>query len=270
MDAKTNLMLRSIFILLQIKVLLIKLNIIFIISFLHPVNNSFESYNKNSPRQKTEPVNVNLLHKKGDLWFQNNHSNPFTGVVFENSKITHNKILECEYRDGLLHGYYSEWYQSGSKKITGQYFKGKPNKCWLEWYPNGQLSDSINYLHGNRNGIWSEWYETGEKLYEGNFINDLDHGKHLKWFKSGDKAFEFFYKNGKKTGVWVEWYPNGQKMYENSFKEGVWDGIWMGWYKTGSKKYEIMYEDGEQIYQLCWDSLENSCDCSWYFENGCD
>ena len=221
MDVKRNLMLRGISILLQIRILLIKLNIIFIISFSHAVNSSFESYNKNSPKQKTKPINVKLLYKKGDLWFLNNQPNPFTGVVFENSKITKNKILECEYKDGLLHGYYSEWYQGGTKKTSGQYFKGKPNKCWLEWYPNGQLSDSINYLLGKRNGTWTEWYETGEKLYKGNYINGVDHGKHLKWFQNGDKAFEFFYKNGKKDGVWVEWYPNGQKMYENSFKEGI-------------------------------------------------
>ena len=69
---------------------------------------------------------------------------------------------------------------------------------------------------------------------------------------------------------WTSWGISAKSSWFANFKEGVWDGIWMGWYKTGSKKYEIMYEDGEQIYQLCWDSLENSCDCSWYFENGCD
>ena len=54
-------------------------------------------------------VNVNNLVQYGDKWFKENDDKPYTGIVFEMSKETGNKILESKYVIGLIHGKHVEW-----------------------------------------------------------------------------------------------------------------------------------------------------------------
>jgi antitoxin component YwqK of YwqJK toxin-antitoxin module len=214
-------------------------------------------------------ADIGQLIKRGDRWFQKNQEQPFTGILFERSKKTDKRILECEYNQGLMNGRYQEWYDDGTIKNSGYYREGQPEDEWSEWYPNGQKSDEITYKNGQRHGVWTEWYETGEKLYEGTYSKGREHGKHIKWYDGGQKAFEYGYHKGEKDGLWMEWYENGQKMYENRYAKDQWNGLWIGWYMNGQKKYELQHEGGQQVYQYCWDEAGNDCDCNWYFETGC-
>ena len=214
-------------------------------------------------------ADIGQLKKRGHHWFKDNQEQPYTGIVFEQSKKTDKRILECEYYQGLMNGRYQEWYDDGTIKYSGYYREGQPEEEWSEWYQNGQKSDEITYKNGQRHGVWTEWYETGEKLYEGTYSKGQEFGKHIKWYDSGQKAFEYRYLEGKKDGLWMEWYENGIKMYENRYVKDQWSGLWIGWYMNGQKKYEIQHEGGQQVYQYCWDEAGNDCDCNWYFETGC-
>ena len=66
-------------------------------------------------------VNKNNLVQYGDKWFKENDDKPYTGIVFDMSKETGNKILESKYVKGLLHGKHVEWYNDGIKKVEGIY-----------------------------------------------------------------------------------------------------------------------------------------------------
>ena len=79
-------------------------------------------------------VNVNNLVHYGDKWFKENDDTPFSGIVFDMSKETGNKILESKYIQGIPHGKYSEWYNNGEKKVDGTYKSGMMDgKCPGFW-----------------------------------------------------------------------------------------------------------------------------------------
>ena len=130
-------------------------------------------------------VNVNNLVQYGDKWFKENDDKPYTGIVFEMSKETGNRILESKYVIGLLHGKHVEWYNDGNKKLEGQYKNGLMNGKWIWWYENGNVKSEGSYENGNGEiivrelgiplngtvGKWTFWYENGQKKVEVNLKN---------------------------------------------------------------------------------------------------
>ena len=103
------------------KTLLIITSLLFISSFVFPQTK----------------VNKNNLVQYGDKWFKENDDTPYTGIVFDMSKETGNKILESKYVKGLPHGKHVEWYNDGIKKVEGIYKSGMMNGYWTFYYENG-------------------------------------------------------------------------------------------------------------------------------------
>jgi antitoxin component YwqK of YwqJK toxin-antitoxin module len=52
------------------------------------------------------------------------------------------------YRKGKLDGKMSKWYESGVKKIEGQFENDLPVDTFKAWYPNGQLMAEVPAVNG--------------------------------------------------------------------------------------------------------------------------
>ena len=148
-----------------------------------------------SPQTK---VNKNNLVQYGDKWFKENDDTPYTGIVFDMSKETGNKILESKYVKGLPHGKHVEWYNDGIKKVEGIYKSGMMNDYWTFYYENGNVKCEGSYENGN-----------GEEIDLGIPGNGM-------------------------VGKWTIRYDNGQKRREGTYKDGKEDGLWIEWNKDGS------------------------------------
>ncbi len=85
------------------------------------------------------------------------------------------------YDNGLLHGEYQEYFESGRIKVSGNYKKNKKIGVWLTYHPNGKKMMLVRYKNGIKHG-WCYAYdkfekETGKKyFYYGTFLQ----GKRLK------------------------------------------------------------------------------------------
>ena len=151
----------------------------------------------------------NLIDMDG-LLYKPNDDKPYTGIVFDMSKETGNKILEGKYVKGLPHGNHVEWYNDGKKKVKGTYKSGMMNDYWTFHYENGNVKCKGSYKNGN-----------GEEI-------DRELG---------------IPKNGM-VGKWTMWYENGQKEREGTYKDGERDGLWTYWNEDGQKEKEETYKDG--------------------------
>ena len=72
-------------------------------------------------------VNINNLVQYGNKMFEENDDKPYSGRVFDLSKSTGNKILEGRYKDGLMFGKWTEWYDNGQVLIKEEYNDGLKN-----------------------------------------------------------------------------------------------------------------------------------------------
>ena len=73
------------------------------------------------------------------------------------------------YDNGLLHGEYQEYFESGKIKASGKYEKNKKIGIWTTYHPGGKKMIVIRYKKGIKHG-WCYGYsnlgkETGKKYY---------------------------------------------------------------------------------------------------------
>ncbi|MGB5848582.1 MAG: hypothetical protein WBH40_08845 [Ignavibacteriaceae bacterium] len=126
-----------------------------------------------------------LIYKKGsDI--------PFTGK--EKARIE-NKIIEYDVVDGLKHGDFRLYYESGNIEIKGQ-------------------------LDKNKNiGKWQYFYESGQIESEGNFVDNFPDGEWKWYYRSGELREQGIFKGGKRVGFWKLFDVSGNVIEEKEFFE---------------------------------------------------
>ena len=212
-------------------------------------------------------VNKNNLILYGDKWYKSDEDEPFTGIVFDISKVTGNRILKSKYVQGLPNGKHIEWDKEGHKRVEGNYKRGIKDGKWTWYNEDGTTDSEGNFVNGIQDGKWvyyTEWYGNDQIYSEETFRYGIQDGLCTYWYKNGQKMGEETYRDGKQDGVWTFWYDNGQKEEEGTLKNGEYHGRLIGWYSNGRNAYEWLYEDGDLIDGKCWDSNGVDCDCDNY------
>ena len=217
-------------------------------------------------------VNINNLVQYGDKWFKENDDKPFTGIVFDISKETGNKILESKYVNGLLHGKYNESWDNGNKKVDGIYENGLLHGKYNEWWNNGNKKVIGTYESGMMVGNWKFYYENENIKSDGDYINGngekLDrefgiprngmNGKWTRWYVNGQKSSEGVLKSNTEgrlpvpDGKWIRWYDNGQKEIEQNYTNDEQNGLTTYWYSDGQKNFEGKYTDDKRDGLWMW------------------
>jgi len=143
-----------------------------------------DNNNDDIPKSTIETRDT-LIYKKGS-------DKPFTGR--EKARVD-NKIIEYDVVDGLKHGDFRLYYESGNIEIKGQVDK-------------------------NRNvGKWQYFYESGQIESEGNFVNNLPDGEWKWYYRSGEPREQGIFKEGKRVGWWKLFDSTGNILEEREFFE---------------------------------------------------
>ena len=113
-------------------------------------------------------------------------------------------------------GPFTEFYDSGEKKIEGQYSAdGKLNGLIKGWYPGGQLKYERLYTAGDYVG-GREWFANGQLGWERKDVTTGDYKEHrvTRWYESGQIRSEGVYRRTGAYGLHTGWYSTGQKACE--------------------------------------------------------
>jgi len=78
----------------------------------------------------------------------------------------------CELSGGLKHGWYTEWHQTGLRKVSGE------------------------YRDGMRIGVWTRWFSNGTKRAQAEFRDGMQEGRLLAWDRAGTKVRELSFSQG--------------------------------------------------------------------------
>lgn len=117
----------------------------------------------------------------------------------------------------LYSGTYTEFYESGNKRIEMNLLEGKRNGKITLFFTNEQIQEVRSYVSGLMDGTWITWNDKSVKIAEANYKRNKKHGKWYIWDNNGVKRYEMEYNEGKKVGTWYIWDENGKIIKERKF-----------------------------------------------------
>ena len=117
-----------------------------------------------------------------------------------------NKILQCTYKNNILDGEYTTWYDNGSLKSKCVYNNDKKNGLGEEWYQNGAKRKKCYYKNDAFDDTFEMWYDNTEKWIAGEYMNGSRVNTWYEWYKYGPRKTMVDYK----TGKYSLWTPRGR------------------------------------------------------------
>ena len=133
------------------------------------------------------------------------------------------------------------WYKNNNLKYKGNYRDGLMDGKWTYYWNNGNIKAEglfINGDGGNRNiitkipingrdGKWSSWHKKGGKWSEIYFVNGKKHGSQINWYDNGQKELVGYYEDDVAVKTWSWWYVDGSPMQEGEYnKQGKFEGLY--------------------------------------------
>ena len=121
----------------------------------------------------------------------------------------------------LKNGYYKEFRENGTLKISSFYLDYQLFGTWSRFYEDGQLEWSVEFEDGYRNGGYINYYENGQVHVEGTIVKEMLEGKEKRYSEDGKLLWEGYYKNGLLNKTWTQFDATGAKVAKYKFKGGV-------------------------------------------------
>jgi antitoxin component YwqK of YwqJK toxin-antitoxin module len=112
-----------------------------------------------------------------------------TQIVEKNTDVNDDVAYLPPFTEALLHGNFTEYYESGKVKKTGVYLNGLREGMWEE-YTTAGIKAVGTYHHGLPNGEWRYYDETGKLLkwkrfdHRGKVSEEYDFDKRNRYSKS--------------------------------------------------------------------------------------
>ncbi|PKQ62360.1 toxin-antitoxin system YwqK family antitoxin [Labilibaculum manganireducens] len=117
----------------------------------------------------------------------------------------------------LYTGTYTEFYESGNKRIEMNLVEGKRNGKITLYFENEKIQEVRSYSDGLMDGTWITWNDNSVKIAEATYKRNKKHGKWYIWDDNGVKRYEMEYSEGEKVGTWYIWDENGNLLKERKF-----------------------------------------------------
>lgn len=159
---------------------------------------------------------------------------PWNGHYQEFFEGTQQVKREGEYKDGLKHGSWKEYWPSGQLKQDYEWEFGLKHGHELDWAENGtQVCDGRNEK-GKRVGTW-QWYHDNGKPSKA-YHYDQNHwrqGEYVWNMEDGSQRARGQWLDDKKHGTWTWWHEGKWEKYEKSFHRDWPHGLEQGWYPDG-------------------------------------
>ena len=235
-----------------------------------------------------EPINIETLVERDEVFYTKNTNKPYTGSIFslfddginesegslKNGKLdgewiewynNGQMLIKENYLNGIKDGSYSSWNDNGQKLVQGIFRNGDQDGLWTYWYENGQKEKEMTFSKGKMNGLWTWFYKNGSIKGKGTYKNGQKNGKWSFWNDNEIKDEEYNYIDGVFDGLWTTWYYDGNKRLEGIYIDGLKDGLWTWWYENGQKEREDTFNDKIFISEKCWDKngIEIECKEDW-------
>lgn len=125
--------------------------------------------------------------------------------------------LYYDTKGDLYTGTYTEFYDSGSKRIEMNIYDGKRNGKITLYFENENVQEVRSYVNGLMDGTWITWNDQSVKIAEANYRRNKKHGKWYIWDDNGVKRYEMEYSEGEKVGTWYIWDAKGELIKERKF-----------------------------------------------------
>ena len=141
-------------------------------------------------------TNINDLERINGLWTKKGENTPYTGAIieyFDNGKVKG----KGEFKDGLVHGLRTMYYENGNKSLERTYLNGISDGPSIEYYPNGQVKQEANFKNGKDDGIFKVYYEDGQIHAILTFSNGVQQGDYFEYTLDGKLKAQYYFVNGK-------------------------------------------------------------------------
>jgi antitoxin component YwqK of YwqJK toxin-antitoxin module len=205
--------------------------------------------NVNAQKKQVHWSELDNFHGK---IFQRNHTEPFTGVAFDEHEPGKKKGV-IPFKDGYIDGKAVEWDRHGNKISETTYVKGKKQGKEVVYHENGKKQTEVHYENDEPHGMVIEYYDTGEKMSSGELVNGVENGVYTWWYKNGQKDQELTYNMGKVNGQVTNWYEKGTLKMVANYRNHLQDGIITNWYENENVMSKQKFSQGiEQDTSSFW------------------
>ncbi len=100
---------------------------------------------------------------------------------------------QASYKEGKLHGAFTEWHRNGRVAGTGAWEEGARVGTWAIHYESGQLEEQCGYERGQRHGRFATFWPDGKPKVEGRFCHGLQCGAWTSWDERGRELGKVVY-----------------------------------------------------------------------------
>ena len=145
---------------------------------------------------------------KYEINYKNNLKN---GVVIYYDE-TGQKTSIQTFKDGVLHGKFTQFNETGIPVIDGSYLYDKKDGEWLYRQADQKILRKEYYKNGRPSGTWQEFYPNGNPQSQKSFNkNGVLEGKFIKYDRYGKVTYEAVYTDGKLSKVIQQQGQQGQQ-----------------------------------------------------------
>jgi antitoxin component YwqK of YwqJK toxin-antitoxin module len=180
------------------------------------------------------------------------------------------KVLERNYKNGILHGISTEWKEfDGTKVAELNYDQGVLSGQQSYFFSDGTPKMELNYLNGKLDGRQVEyWFRKGRDTLrsEHHYSAGILHGMQRQWTKEGRGVYNLHFVAGKPDGIQRVWDDTGAQK-EEKWKQGVFEE-WLENWTASQPRHARIYDyvpRGDSLNVAIGKSLQKEV---WYYETG--
>lgn len=100
--------------------------------------------------------NLNKTDQLTSVYYKLSQQDPQKLLYFYKSSKMYRKI---SYSNNMLIANFSEFYETGSLKVSGKYENGLEEGFWKIYYENGKIKERGRYKKGKKVGVWKTFYK---------------------------------------------------------------------------------------------------------------
>ncbi len=189
-------------------------------------------------------VYFNKLVEKNGVYTLNGQ--PFSGISLERHDSTKKKMIELQWKDGLLHGVKSTWFPNEAIRQVMHFDMGRRHGMYTTYYLKGTIKEQGNYHYDTLHGTVEGFYENGKPKFKFNYNKGIKDGVNQLFFDNGKIEQSVNFVNTRIHGVFKSWYPAGHLMKEIGYHMGILDGSYKTWHMDGSVAEEGFYKMGKK------------------------
>lgn len=226
-------------------------------------------------------------NRRGDIEEVRNY---YKGMLFGNVTLYYpdgKKEQEGYFKYDRQDSVFTEWYENGNLKVTGEYRMGTAIGHWTNYYRDGHIK-SVEEMKGEDTYLWDYFYPDSlhtQAVLDGNgeMFDYYTTGTLKEWYtyRDGLKNGPFeelsiygyptltgSFDNGDKDGTWDYFYYTGDKEKTSNYKKGVLDGKYNYYYDNGQVNVDGNYKNGLKAGEWTWYTNKGDRDMQGSFKDG--